>query len=112
MTQPANLFTPPAMFTLPLAQGQDLSIDFQNQDSSQNPLNYANGTTVTLQIDAPTQIVADAIVSTFHATVLVPAATVDAVTSRTLWRCIVTLPNGTNVVPCNGTVARFDGKSL
>lgn len=99
------LFTPVPAFTLPVSTGQDLYVDFQNQSG-----NYAEGTVGSLQIDTPTQTVVAATLSGIHATVVVPASTCDTILSKTLWRFIITLPSGVNVVPCNGQVQRFDGK--
>src|ERR1700752_3289091 len=90
-----NLFNPPAQYTLPLSLGQDLVVDFQNQDTSRNPLNYPGGTTVTLVIDTNPQIVADATISTYHAVCYIASTTVDAVSPGVLWRCLAVVAGGT-----------------
>jgi hypothetical protein len=107
----ANLYPPPAVFDLPLSLGRDLSVDFQRQDSLGNPVDYDVGTVVNLIIDSTPQTIAPATVTGNHATVLVGSDTVDAINRGLLWRCRVTLPDGTHVIPCNGIVARYDGRS-
>src|SRR5258708_38746257 len=109
--QVANLFPTPQNFDLPLSLGQDLSIDFQRQDDAGNPLDYDIGTTVTLIIDAAEPINGVAIVNGHHANVLVLSEVVDLVKKATLWRCRITLPDNTDIVPCNGQIIRYDGKN-
>jgi len=106
----ADLYPPPAVFTLPLSLGRDLSVDFQRQDSLGNAVNYASGTTVVLIIDSTPPVNASATVSGNHATVLVASTVVDLIPKGVLWRCRVTLPDTTHVVPANGQVTRWDGK--
>jgi hypothetical protein len=111
-----NLFNPPASYTLPLSKGQDLVVDFQNQDTSGNPLAYADGTTVTLVIDATTQVTAVATISTYHAVCYLPYTSTDLISPSALWRAIAEIPGGLGtpasieVVLVNGTVVRSDGR--
>lgn len=117
MTAPV-LFAPPSVYTLPLSLGQDLVVDFQRQDSTGGTpvfTDYDVGTTVTLQIDPPlgttaVQLAAQAVITGYHAVVTVPSTTTDLIVKRVLWRAIITLPDGTHLVPVNGLVARYDGK--
>jgi hypothetical protein len=110
----ANLVSPPAVFTLPLSKGSDLVVDFQQVDPA-NPtafIDYADGTTVALVIDATPQITAAATISGHDALVRVESEVTDLVPNMTLWRLIVTIAGSpaTEIVAVNGTVARFDGR--
>ena len=106
-----NLVNPPKNFTLPLSRGQDLVIDFQNQDTNGASLDYPDGTTLTLIIDGAVPVSQAATISGGHAMVFVPYTTTDQILARVTWRCVIDLPGSPDVhiVPCNGTTSRADG---
>jgi hypothetical protein len=110
-----TLFPPPARYALPLSMGQDLVVDFQSVDSSENPVNYADGVTVTLTISTPSPVTATATVSTYHAVCYVAATTVNAIPNGVEWRCVAAVPGGlgtpgtVDVVLANGKTLRADG---
>lgn len=110
-----NLFAPPSIFDLPLSLGKDLIVDFQRQVTSGTPpvgtlTNYDDGTVVSLIIDTDPQIVGVATITDYHAVIKILSATTDLIIKRTIWRCLVTLPDGSDLVPCNGLTIRWDGK--
>jgi hypothetical protein len=110
------LFPPVARYQLPLSLGQDLVVDFQNKDTSGNPLNYPDAATVTLVIDAATQVTVDADVSTYHAVCYLASSSADLISPGVLWRAIASVPGGlgtpetVDVALVNGTVVRSDGR--
>jgi hypothetical protein len=104
-----NLFDPPRIFSLPLSLGKDLVVDFQRQVSGV-PADYDSGTVVTLIIDTVVPIVGLATITGHHAVVSIPSEVTDAIKAGLLWRCLVTLPDATDLVPANGTTARYDGR--
>lgn len=111
----ANLFDPPPIYDLPLVKGQDLVIDFKNKVPGSNPaeyVDYADGVTVKLVIDADTDTVADATISGYHAVCRIESDVSDLLPRGLLWRCIISLPGTptTERVPVNGRTIRSDGK--
>lgn len=114
------LFTPGAqVFELPVVIGQDLVVDFQNQDANGNPVDYAPGVGLRLEVYlwADGVVTADATISTNHAVCFLPHSMVNQVPENALWRCVLTVPGGlgtpdtVQLVPVNGTVAVYDAGS-
>lgn len=126
MTQPDNLFDPPAKFSLPLSLGDDLNVDFiykpQVLDGDGNPVlgednkptyaeaDWPEGATVTLVIDTSPPLKAEATVAGSHALVLVDYLVADQIKRGVLWRLVLTTSDGIDTVMVNGTVTRQDGK--
>jgi hypothetical protein len=113
MTTP-YLFSPPPKYILPLAEGGDLAVDFQNNPSGDQAtfVDNADGVTVTLVIDTTVPITSDANITGYYASVYVPSATTDTVSAGTGWRLVVATPgtpNTTDIVAAYSTVKRFDG---
>lgn len=114
------LFTPPASYQLPLSRGQDLVVDFQNQDSNGNAVNYPDGATVTLVIDrvagGSPSVSTAATISGNHAVCYLSHTTTDHIYDGAQWRCVAVIPGGlgtpatVNVVLVNGTVSKGDGQ--
>lgn len=110
-----NLFNPPPIYDLPLVKGQDLVIDFKNKVPGSNPaeyVDYADGVTVKLVIDADTDTTAQAEIDGFHAVCRIESDVSDQLTKGLLWRCVISLPGTptTERVPVNGRTIRSDGK--
>lgn len=116
MTTPVpNLFPAPPKYSLPLVKGQDLVIDFKNKAPGSDPAVYVDydvGVTVSLVIDAPSPVTANAVITGHHAVCRVESTVSDALAKGLLWRCIVSIPGSpsTERVPVNGATIRSDGK--
>ncbi|UXA09627.1 hypothetical protein KXD96_28110 (plasmid) [Mycobacterium sp. SMC-2] len=116
----ALLFTPGAkIYELPVVVGQDLVVDFQNQDADGNPVDYAPGVALTLEVYlwADGVITADAEISANHAVCYMPHTMIDQVPENALWRCVLTVPGGlgtpdtVKLVPVNGTIVVYNAGS-
>jgi hypothetical protein len=106
-----NLFEPPPKYTLPLAKGGDLVVDFLNDpDNDENYVDYDAGVTVTLVIDTDTPIEAEAEITDHHAVVKIESAVADEIPSNTVWRLIHSSPTtpSTETVAAYGKTKRFD----
>lgn len=112
MTAP-NLFDPPPKYVLPLAKGQDLSVDFRNNPSGDTTMfvDYDDGVTVTLTIDTDPPTVAPAMIDGYHAYVKIESTVTDSIITGIGWRLIVSTPTdpSTETVAANGKTKRFDG---
>lgn len=107
-----NLFEPPRRYVLPLTQGGDLSVDFLNalDDDADSFVDYGDGVTVTLIIDTPSPITAEADIDGYHAVVKIESAVTDTVASGITWRVVVSTPTDptTETVAAHGKVRRYD----
>src|SRR5262245_19818611 len=121
----ASLIPFPARFALPLATGGDLYVGFIYKplvtDESGEPVldadgkrqyavaDYPAGATLALTIDTATPIIVDADIVGAVATVWEDKAVADTVAANLLWRAVLTLADGRDVVLCNGRTMRSDG---
>lgn len=121
-----SLFSPPAIFELPLSKGGDLHCSFvykplvvdedgvpilDGQGNKQYAVaNYPVGATVNLIVDSDTTITAAAVIVGSVATVHEDKAVADLIANNKLWRVVITYSDALDVVMANGTVARYDGK--
>ncbi|CQD03842.1 hypothetical protein BN000_00663 [Mycobacterium europaeum] len=112
----ALLFTPGAqVYDLPIIIGEDLVVDFQNQDANGNPVDYAPGVALRLDIYlwAEGIMSAQAQISTNHAVCFLPHSRTDQIAQGVYWRCVLTVPGGlgtpasVDIVPVNGAVVLY-----
>lgn len=107
---------PPPIEDLPVTEGKDIIVDFQRTDpASHAPLDYDDGSIVSLIIETTPPIIATATPEGSHAICRIPADQTppETVKQGTLWRCEVAVVDGADtigLVPMNGRVVRFDGK--
>lgn len=109
----ANLFAPPSVFSLPLAKGQGLAVDFKNEPGGvPTPYTdtFGDDVVVTLVIDAPDPITTTAEIDAEHAVVKIEPTTTDDVSGFLTWRLVISSTIADPpVVPVNGTTVRSDG---
>lgn len=122
------LFPAPAIFELPISKGGDLFVAFVYKplltDEGGVPIldvdgnkqyvasDYPANSAITLAIDTDAEpIMVEGEIDGSMATFLGDKLLMDTVKNRKLWRVVLTYDGGLDVVLCNGTTARFDGKS-
>jgi hypothetical protein len=107
-----NLFDPPPRYTLPLAKGGDLSVDFRNNPTGDGVTfsDYEPGVTAAMIIETDPPLVAEADITDEHAIIKVESEVADLIPAKTPWRFIVTADTvpPTDTVAAYGTVRRYD----
>lgn len=117
-----NLFDPPDKADLPVTLGADILVTFNNRVPGSVPAEYVDyppGWAVTLVIGkdsisatAPAMISAPAVITGHSAVCRIESEVADLIKNETLWRVIVSIPDGqlTNDIPAMvGKVVRADG---
>lgn len=106
------LFPPTPAKTLPVSLHSDIIVDFKNRVPGSDPIaytDYPGEISIDLIIG---NIVAPAVISTYHAVCRVESTVADTITDGTLWACVVRvagIPQSDDTVPINGTIERHDG---